>query len=318
MAKDASEISLGDLARALTKLKPSNDDTRLAIARTMGMSVKTPAKVKPVSKRQRKRSDDKKPVTTRSNPTFEQSPMNRALPSRLEHTRSERPGPSIYVPPLRQSAPESGMQSPPLEPLFVPRWTRGILSVGLATNSEIGVVDVERVVKILAAGRAVEKFPLLSVPTLSRGVQLLIDRSHAMEPFIKDQVRLHQEILNVVGSDRVTTLRFVGCPTRAAGTGSQETWSPYQPPSNNAPVLLLTDLGIGRPKLSAERSGVSEWVNFAHLVKKAKCPLIAFVPYAESRWPSALRNHMSIIQWDRNTTAVAVSNKLKSWRDHLR
>jgi len=317
MSKDVSEISLGDLARALKKLKPSNDDTRLAIARTMGMSVKTTAKVKSVSKRQRKGSEDKKPATTRSNPTFEQSPMNRPLPSRLEHTRSEQPGPSIYVPPLPRSAPESELQSPPLEPLFVPRWTRGILSVGLATNSQIGLVDVERVVKILAAGKAVEKFPLLSMPTLNRGVQLLIDRSHAMEPFIKDQVRLHQEIVNVVGSDRVTTLRFVGCPTRAAGTGPQETWSSYQPPSNNAPVLLLTDLGIGRPKLSAERSGVSEWVNFAHIVKKAKCPLIAFVPYVETRWPPALRNLIAIIQWDRNTTAVAVNNKMKSLRERL-
>lgn len=319
MPQDVSEISLGDLAQALKKLKPTNNDTRLAIAKTLGMSLETSQKVKVPPREPDPGRDDTNAVNTRVNPTFDYpGSMNRPLASRLDHTRSKKPAPSIYVPPLAKSAPEGEVRSPPLEPLFLPRWTRGILSAGLASNSEMGDVDVERVVKILATGRSVEKFPLRSLPTLNRGVQLLIDRSHAMEPFIKDQAQLHVEIVNVVGRDRVTTLRFVGCPTAAAGTGPREDWPKYEPPTPAAPVLLLTDLGIGRPRMSDERSGVGEWVTFAHLVKKAKSPLIAFVPYAESRWPLALRNHMSIIQWDRNTTAVTVSNKLKSMREQLR
>jgi hypothetical protein len=319
MRHHVSEISLGDLAYALKKLQPTNDDTRLAIAKTLGMTMEISQKVRSAVKRTSKKVADEKPVPSTSTPTFE--PLvwqDRPLASRVEHTRSEMPLPSIYVPPLPRSAPESETQSPPLEPLFFARWTRGILSAALATNSEIGEVDVEQVVKTLATGRSVKKFPLLSSPTLNRGVQLLIDRSQAMEPFIKDQARLHQEIMNVVGSDRVTTLRFVGCPTRAAGSGPHETWSKYEPPLTGSPVLLLTDLGIGRPRLSDERSGVSEWLNFAQLLKKFKCPLIAFVPYGESRWPPALRNHMSIIQWDRNTTAITVNNKVKSVREYLR
>ena len=318
MLLDVSEISLGDLAQALKKLKPTNNDTRLAIAKTLGMSIETPQKAKPSPPKPSVRGDDT-PVTTRTNPIFEQPALtNRPLATRLEQTKSEQPAPAIYVPPLPRSAPESEVQSPPLEPLFFPRWTRGILSAALATNSESGAVDVARVVKILGTGRPVAKFPLLSLPTLNRGVQLLIDRSQAMEPFIRDQVRLHQEIMNVVGADRVTTLRFVGCPMRGAGTGPQDTWLRYEPPIPAAPVLLLTDLGIGRPRLSDERSEVTEWLSFAQLVKKSKCPLVAFVPYGESRWPTALLNHMSILQWDRNTTAISVSNKLKSMRDHPR
>lgn len=319
MPQDVSEISLGDLAHALKKLRPTNENTRLAIAKTLGMSLQTSQTAKTATIRKPEKGDDEEQSgATRSNPTFDPISTKRPLAGRLKHTRSEQPAPSIYVPPLPKSAPESEAQSPPLKPLFFPRWTRGILSAALATTSQIGDVDVDRVVQVLAAGKSVEKFPLVSLPTLSRGVQLLIDRSQAMEPFIKDQGRLHQQIMNVVGPDRVTTLRFVGCPTRAAGTGPQETWSKYDAPLTAAPVLLLTDLGIGRPRLSDERSGVAEWLNFAELVKKAKCPLIAFVPYGESRWPTALRNHMSIIQWDRTTTAVTVSNKLKSVREHLR
>ena len=318
MPRRVAEISLGDLAEALKKLGPSDDNTRVAIANTLGMSLQTSSKVKTASKPKRKRDDEEKPVTNRSSPIFDPISANRPLASRLEHTRSEQPAPSIRVPPLPKSAPESEVQAPPLEPLFFPRWTRGILSAALATNSQIGDVDVDRVVQILAAGKSVEKFPLLSMPTLNRGVQLLIDRSQAMEPFIKDQARLHREILDVVGADHVTTLRFVGCPGRAAGTGPPEEWPQYGPPLNGGPVLLLTDLGIGRPRLSDERSGVAEWLKFAERVKKAKCPLIAFVPYGESRWPLALRSHMSIIQWDRNTTAITINNKLKPVRGHLR
>jgi hypothetical protein len=219
------------------------------------------------------------------------------------------------VPPLEASAPESEAQPLPLEPLFFPRWTRGILSSGLATNSPNGAVDVDRVVKLLANGEAVDELPLRSSPTLTRGVQLLIDRSQAMNPFIRDQVRLHEEILAVVGPDRVETLRFVGCPTRRAGAGPESTWGDYSPPLTGAPVLLLTDLGIGRPAFDHEHASENEWLKFAHLVKKAKSPLIAFVPYDESRWPALLRSHMSIIQWDRNTTAITVSNKLKWLRE---
>jgi len=318
MPQDVSEISLGHLAQALKKLKPKDEETRLAIAKTLGMGWAPPQKVMPAAKGKERDTDVRplKPILPPV-PIFDQ-PVHRPLASRLEHTRSEEPAPAIYVPPLAASAPESETKSPPLEPLFFPRWTRGILSAGLATNSEIGDVDVDRVVRILAAGGSVEEFPLLSQPTLNRGVQLLIDRSQAMEPFIKDQVRLHKEILNVVGPDRVTTLRFVGCPTRGAGVGTEAMWSQYEAPLNGAPVLLLTDLGIGRPGLSDERSGVREWLSFAYLVKKAKSPLIAFVPYGEKRWPPALRTQISIIQWDRNTTAITVSNKLKGVRNDRR
>lgn len=315
MPEVTSEISLGDLAWALKKLKATNEQTRLAIAKTLGMRWSPPQKRKAASKRKRPRGDDT-PVSQRSQPSFERPVSeNRLLASRLEHTRTEQPAPSIYVPPLEASGSESEAQPLPLEPLFFPRWMRGILSAGLATNSEIGEVDVNRVVKILASGKSVEELPLLSSPTLTRGVQLLIDRSHGMMPFIRDQIRLHEEILDVVGSDRVKTLRFVGCPTRGAGDGPKDKWSTYSPPLTGAPVLLLTDLGIGKPSLSDERAGVNEWLEFAHLVRKAKCPLIAFVPYDESRWPPALKNHMSIIQWDRNTTAITVSNKLKWVRE---
>ena len=310
MPESPVPIHLGDLARALKKLKPADEKTRIAIAVTLGMSWETSEQLKPVTKL--KRAIPVKPVTIRSQPSFDPVPTSRAvLASSIEHTRVEDAAASIYVPPLPASAPEDETQSPPLEPLFFPRWTRNILTASLATHSEIGPLDVDRVVRTLAKGQALVTLPLLRSPTLSRGVQLLIDRSQAMTPFIKDQMRLHKEIVSVVGKERVMTARFVGDPGKGAGSGAADSWSDYQPPSPGVPVLLLSDLGIGRPLLNDERSGEAEWLKFARLVKRAKCPLLAFVPYAPERWPVSLRSEMTIIQWDRNITAMKVVSQLK-------
>jgi len=43
-------------------------------------------------------------------------------------------------------------------------------------------------------------------------------------------------------------------------------------------------------------------------VRRAGCPLVAFVPYAPRRWPRALRRAMTIVQWDRRTSAVTIRN----------
>lgn len=315
MPHTKSAIHLGDLACALETLEPADEKTRLAIAMKLGMHWDKPEPGKESFTETPPRKPDP-PDGPKRNPVFgpTKAPGN-PVSSSLEHTRSEDSPPSIYVPPLESSAPEEDARSAPLEPLFFPRWVRGILSAALATNSVVGTLDVDRVVKILASGMCLKELPTLPSPTLSGGVQLLIDRSHAMLPFIGDQAKLHEEILRVVGKDRVTTLRFVGCPTRGAGSGPEMNWSPYEPPLHRTPVLLLTDLGIGRPMLSDERAGVAEWLKFARLAEKTNCQLVAFVPYAPSRWPQALLRYMTIIQWDRNTTATTVRNRVKKERE---
>src|SRR5215471_9337383 len=143
MRQDVSEINLGHLAQALKKLKPDNEDSRLAIAKTLGLGWTPPQKTGTGSKEKKGRNaPDSTPPPQTTKPIFDRPQSNFALTSRLEHKRSTEPAPSIYVPPLKASRPESETKSPPLEPLFLPRWTRGILSAGIATNSEVGAVDV--------------------------------------------------------------------------------------------------------------------------------------------------------------------------------
>lgn len=71
-------------------------------------------------------------------------------------------------------------------------------------------------------------------------------------------------------------------------------------------MLLLTDLGLGGPPFSSERATWQKWLEFADVVRKAGCPLVACVPQSPSRWPPELKRVMKIVHWDRPTTAAMV------------
>ena len=227
--------------------------------------------------------------------------------STIERSAGEAEPWNIDVVPLQlQTTSEEFTEPPPLLPLFVPLWTRGILSAALTTDSEDGPLDLESIAESLAHGECIWQLPRLPWPTLRRGVQVLVDKSDALVPFTRDQTWLQEEIRRVVGVDRVQILRFVGCPSRAVGTGPRKFWDKYRPPPSGTVVLLLTDLGIGMPMFATEVADVSEWLEFAKVIHRAGCPLVAFVPYTPSRWPRHLIGAMTIIQWDRGTSAATV------------
>jgi hypothetical protein len=212
---------------------------------------------------------------------------------------------------LPTSAGDTSDVSLPLSPLFVPNWNRAIISGALATNSGDGPLNIEFLIELLARRQRVERLPHLPVPTLRRGVQLLLDISQAMLPWERDQRMLQKEVQDVVGTDKVQSLRFVGCPARGVGMGTKSRWkSFYTPPPRGTVVLMLTDLGIGRPPFSTERASVAEWEAFVLNLRKAGCPLVALVPYAPERYPFELTRIMTAIQWDRQTTPATVRREV--------
>jgi hypothetical protein len=58
--------------------------------------------------------------------------------------------------------------------------------------------------------------------------------------------------------------------------------------------------------LAEDWADLHEWIEFSSKVRHAHCPLIALVPYKQSRWPTELLSYMTIIQWDRKTTAPII------------
>jgi hypothetical protein len=206
----------------------------------------------------------------------------------------------------------------PFEPLLIPNWTRALLSAVLARRSDDGPINVKRVVELVAAREPILRLPRLPRPTLAGGVQMLVDRSGPMLLFLEDESWLEAEVQKVAGLGFLSPLYFEGCPTRAAGHGSKSEWKNYLThhlPKPGTVVLLLTDLGIGRPEGLRARAGAQEWLAFTDAVRKRNCPVVALVPYPPARWPAALRKQMTIIQWDRPTSASLVHARVGKGHD---
>lgn len=318
MRQNTSSIFLGDLARAMRALKVSDHATAEAIAELLGMRLgRRAAEIGAGSGLRRPGPDKDVPASLEEASPGETEGVlpededeRESIPIDVESSPSTKEEWLPEVEPLPPAAADVIPTRPPLEPLLVPRWVRGIISATLATDDEDGPLDVDRVAEILAKRECVRQLPTLPSRTLRRGLQLLVDKSQAMMTFARDQSWLLNEIRDIVGADSVEVLRFAGSPLRGTGKG-RKPWPAYRPPPPGTPVVLLTDLGICQPMLTDDWADTPEWVDFATAVSRAGCPLLALVPYGRARWHPALTHLMTIIQWDRNTTAATVSKLVR-------
>ena len=317
MLASSSAHFLADVTRCFKLLDPTDDATRSAIADMLVLheedayapqhTMFSPIRQTPKDSSKPKSPSRKEEKVSPSLPIRPASTQtSNWVPSTLELLPNAEEPWDFEVEPLPTQARSSEFPELPLEPLFVPQWTRGILSASLATTSEDGPLDIERIVASLAQNQYQQQLPRLPQPTLRRGVQLLIDKSDGLVPFSRDQRWLQDALLRIVGADKLEILRFIGSPLRDAGQGPKSTWSKYRPPLAGTVVLLLTDFGIGQPMFSTDAASIPEWLDFAEEAHRAGCPLVAFVPYAPDRWPYHLRRCLTMIQWDRKTSVSTV------------
>lgn len=318
MSGRSPNIFLGDFARALRELRATEPSTVELVAEMLGLRIEEAAGPTPEPPREEAvaptQAGTEAAAPPRPKPEGEEvkGPQvePRVVPVELSSSRDRG---REWMPSVKAFPPQEetvDVTPPPLRPLFTPHWTRGILGASLATEDEYGTLDVERVTETLASCEPVEHLPTVASKTMRRGAQLLLDVSLAMMPFERDQLWLTRAIRRVVGESHVEVLSFAGSPLRGAGDGL-DPFPEYNPPLPGTPVVLLTDLGILRAPRAADRAGEAEWREFCEVVRRAGCPLTAFVPYKSTRWPPSLKGRMTIIRWDRSTTAATVSRILK-------
>jgi hypothetical protein len=182
---------------------------------------------------------------------------------------------------------------------------------------EEGDLDIERIIASVSTGEPLKYLPRLPVPTLRRGVQLLLDVGQCMDPFAEDQRGLVRALDDVLADDRLEVLSFNGCPTRGVRNESESNYRAWRPPPHGVPLLAVTDLGIGGPMLDRERPTTAEWLFFAHRVREAGYDIVVFVPYEATRWPRRLQSAMKLIHWSERTTVGAVRRALRDGRRRL-
>ena len=320
--KQNQPSSMQDLMRALHRLSPTDEGTHLAIGRVLGFGLdgdsdglsanaaqtsRTPAREvnPPRSPRRRREAQPPKPDHhPEKSLDFTITEVATSTPRTPEWVTNE--GESIALPLAKD---EQHLAPPAIQPLFRPIWERSILATLFANYEYRGGMDVTKVVDQLSRGKVITSLPRLPVPTLAKGVQLLVDRSAGMLPFQEDLKQILKSIRRLMGGYALQVLRFSAAPMRAAGKGSPFTWTPYEDdwlPPRGTSVICLTDLGIGRPPGPDTPAAPGEWLAFQALLRRHGCSLAVITPYKAERWPAQLRDALDIVHWDDEVHIAAV------------
>jgi hypothetical protein len=318
-----SAIGLGDLIRAAGALQLSDDELAPA-ARLLGL---LPAESAPVPR--------SLPVPPTRRPISDTAPSS----SELFQPRPPRVGPGdasalgaefdsdedlavdfvgTEVPPAlpwlagveQLAAPArdgATRRSPalPLEPLLASALTRAIATVAAATPASDGPIDLARLIDDLVHRRPLRALPRLPAMTLRRGAHVLVDRAAAMQPFQADADDLAARIQRVASHGVTRVLYFDGDPTVVDDTWPVGDGRPYELPAAGTPLVAITDLGI-RPLDTVRRPARPCWAALARKAWYRRCPVVAFVPYPASRWPTGLGGGITPVLWDRRTTVAAL------------
>jgi len=202
------------------------------------------------------------------------------------------------------------VKGPAPEPLFPRTQTRALLTAAISTWDTDGPLDVLRVVDMLARLEPIRELPHETAASVRRGAQVLVDTGMGMGPFRADVTQLLAHLEALVAPDQLKRLYFIGCPSRECAAPGDDEMRRWDPPPRGTPLLIFSDLGIGRPPGTEERASVDEWVDFADRARTAGCTPIALVPYGPRRWPRRLTRVMHIIHWDHRTTAAIVRRGL--------
>jgi hypothetical protein len=322
MRQHGGEIFIGDLARAVAAVGGGDPQTVATVARLLGFRIETPD---PAPEPEEHRSPEPvevgptPPQPGQADPREARADVSESIiespaPERLKYDvvepeveyirAAKKPAPPAA--PLWPAGERNTPAGPPHLSLFLPQWTRGVLSEASATWRAAGAVDMLRALEVLASGTTPAELPRVQTPTLARGCRVLVDVSEGMAPFARDCWQLMDALRSVVGHELVEVFYFKDCPVYGVETEADASFIPFRPPARATPVLLLSDLGIATPSFSLRRAAARDWLQLARELRSAACPLLALVPYPRHRWPRRLAQALTIIQWDRVTTAAGV------------
>jgi len=306
-------IGLGDLLRSLKGLDTRDPATAERIARSLGF---TGIEANPVEETQGVSGAAPRPRVSKK-PAPENLPHRSGLPPvtppvdlpaeilETEMTPIESMGPPSAPPEWLDKGPLLGdrrLPSVPRAKLFPERSAKGVLTAAVATRRAGIAPDIARLVQGLVRGRVLARFPYRPRPSVHRGVQLLMDTSDAMTPFLEDLDDLARELVSVVGKNATELYEFQGDPNTAVRWTEGFNDVPWRTVPGR-PVVLATDFGIGAQAAAHDRATPRAWSRFERQTREAGVPVIAFVPYGRARWPQALSRRIRLVHWDHRTRA---------------
>jgi hypothetical protein len=191
-----------------------------------------------------------------------------------------------------------------------------VLAALSATPAPGHEVDVAAVLGCISRGRPLNHLPRLSIWSVRRGLQLLVDSSVAMTPLRYDVESVENRLELILGH-RLERLYFDSCPSRGVGSRERSGWKAWAAPAAGVPVVMLTDLGGAGPHSNPEWASSEEWVRFSKRARDAGTTLYALVPYPLGRLPPALGRHITLVPWREDLSAARIRRILRDARVKL-
>ena len=195
------------------------------------------------------------------------------------------------LPSLRTNIPEPPTQCP----ILPRRVLRAFLQDKFNHEFQTKTVDVDKLVEQLARCRLLAQLPYRHRKGFHLGVHVWIDKGPAMRPFRADVDELLRALRRIIGTAILEEFYFNGASDLAGS---------YSLPPRGTTVLIVTDLGIGRPP-GQPRSTPKDWVAFAKPFVKSGSRVVALVPYGPDRWPRVLGHWVEIVHWHATRASVA-------------
>ena len=315
------DIWLGDVARALAEVRPQTGEQVRSITRMLGFAAPQP---------DREQDPDPGPRPARATRTGESPGPHEPEAgdpddSGASARQAEATGLPLLTPVGRQPVSTVGwgprslprvnaslLGSPPARaPLLAPRGAATILQAMIARSTAEGPLDVPAIVDLLARRQVIGRLPQAVRPTLRFGVEILVDLGLSMEPFAGDQDQVVALVRAAAGTERASVTYFADAPGRGAGAGAPRDWQRYAPPEPGTRVLILSDFGLGGPRLYGQRSHPEEWRELVGDLRRAECDAVALLPVPPDRWPPWLTALLPLVCWDRTATASTIASSLR-------
>lgn len=304
------DISLADVLRIWSRLDVKERATRHAVMRLLGLPAQSNLQAKSPQQPEDAAASTEEASPSLPSALIEPQPLPYVRPPRqeinLEEEHMDAPEPAWLH--LQLGPPESSVPPPgPKEPLFKPRWVRGLLTAMLASAAEGVDFDIDAMAEHAAQAKPI---PLIyqRVATLRLGVQVLLDLGAGMTPFVDDYRQLIAALEKLFPGDLLDVQVFSDDPMSGQRANSLNCWPPLR-----RPVLAVTDLGYGSLSIG-NPTREQRWVSFARRLAERRSALCVLTPHPRERWPAKLGKIVAFIYWDRATTASMVSGQVRSRR----
>jgi hypothetical protein len=184
---------------------------------------------------------------------------------------------------------------PRYDPLLGDSVAVDLLRAAAAVWTRSDQPDIDALVHRLSFARTLAEIPRLHAPTLTAGMQILVDVGTSMEPFTDDQRHVVDHVVPMVGGS-MSVSYFVDDPAPGAGPDRRpRTWTPFVLPSLGQPVVVISDLGCGVPWRAKAIAG---WLRLSDELRRRGSRIVVLAPTRLERMPLELQQRCEIVVWD--------------------